>query len=144
MYLKLTIDPRAIKPFKMNNLNPLRFYIFIIFIVIRIKLSVSKRLVLCCVFVFPQQMPTFPGFIMWLGSMAFFTRFIRDTVPSPSSSFRYSFLPTPTPCSPVPTYFKFMLTRRRKKVTYKFRPMPMLYVQGSGNNHQLFGVLHHY
>lgn len=144
MYLKLTIDPRAIKPFKMNNLNPLRFYILSIFIVIRIKLSVSKRLVLCCVFVFPQQMPTFPGFIMWLGSMAFFTRFIRDTVPSPSSSFRYSFLPTPTPCSPVPTYYKFMLTRRRKKLAYKFRPMPMLYVQGGGHNHQLFGVLHHY
>ena len=115
MYLKSTINPRAIKPFKIINLNPLRLYILSILVVIRIKLSVSKRLVLYCAFVFPQQMLTFPGFIMWLGSMAFFTRFIRDTVPSPSSSFRYSFLPTPTPCSPVPTYYKFMLTRRRKK-----------------------------
>lgn len=32
--------------------------------------------------------------------------FINSTVPSPSSSYRYSRLPMPTPCSPVPTRYE--------------------------------------
>ena len=43
-----------------------------------------------------------PGLNRLLGSRVFFIVFINFTVPSPSSSTRYSFFPIPTPCSPVP------------------------------------------
>ncbi len=45
---------------------------------------------------------TFPGLRRLRGSIACLIVCISSTVPSPSSSIRYSFLPTPTPCSPVP------------------------------------------
>lgn len=64
---------------------------------------------------------TFPGFMIWLGSMASFTAFIRLTVPSPSSETKYSFLPTPTPCSPVPfktNSVRYAGERKYKGATY--------------------------
>lgn len=42
--------------------------------------------------------------MMLSGSITLLIVFMSSTVSSPSSSTRYSFLPTPTPCSPVPDH----------------------------------------
>lgn len=51
---------------------------------------------------FKNHLLTLPGLKRFNGSMAALTVLIKRTVPSPSSSIRYSFLPRPIPCSPEP------------------------------------------
>ena len=55
-----------------------------------------------------------PGLNRLCGSSVRLIVFMSSTVPSPSSSNRYSRFPMPTPCSPVPTCGKEEVVRHRK------------------------------
>lgn len=73
-------------------------------------------------------MHTLPGLKRLCGSKVFLMVFISFTVPSPSSSTRYSFFPMPTPCSPVPTDHKLtgFFQEGRGGCTYTFRQERLL------------------